>query len=211
MQEWFQQHSSPILDAIAAIPYGTFIFVVFGYAVYLYFRDFTGLQRFAWSFLILNVLGFVTYHLYPAAPPWYFDAYGCHVDLAAHASEGPALARVDAMLGFGYFHGLYGRSNDVFGAVPSLHSAYPLLLVLEGWRHNRWGPWLGMLAFSMTMWFAAVYLDHHWVFDVLLGITYSVVVYTGTSLVFRFMKRRHEASIFADRNLPVSPAGADDG
>ncbi len=205
--DWLQLHHRTVLDVIAAIPYGTFIFVVIGYAVYLYFRDFTGLQRFAWSFLILNVLGFITYHVYPAAPPWYFHSHGCVVDLATKASEGPALTRVDAMLGFGYFHGMYGRSSDVFGAVPSLHSAYPLLLVLEGWRHNRWAAWLGMVAFAITMWFAAVYLDHHWVTDVLLGITYSLVVYTATSLVFRWYKKRAEASPLADRTVPVAAPG----
>lgn len=207
--DWLQQHTHPVLDAICAIPYGTFIFVILGYAVYLYFRDFTGLQRFAWSFLILNVLGFVTYHVYPAAPPWYFHSHGCVVDLATHASEGPGLSRVDAMLGFNYFQGMYGRSSDVFGAVPSLHSAYPLLLVLEGWRHNRWAAWFGMLAFCVTMWFAAVYLDHHWVTDVLLGITYSAVTYTATSLVFRRLKRRALASPLADRTVPVVAGPSD--
>ena len=56
------------------------------------------------------------------------------VDLNAHASEGPRLAHVDALMGWKYFAGFYGRSNDVFGAVPSLHVSYPLLVILYGWR-----------------------------------------------------------------------------
>ena len=28
------------------------------------------MRRFAWTFFFLNVAGFLTYHLYPAAPPW---------------------------------------------------------------------------------------------------------------------------------------------
>ena len=50
----------------------------------------------------VNLLGFVTYHLYPAAPPWYFHRYGCTVDLRAAASAGPNLMRVDELLGISY-------------------------------------------------------------------------------------------------------------
>ncbi len=185
LQDYAQAHTVPVLDVIAAIPYGTFIFAIFGYAVFLYFRDFKGLQRFAWAFLLLNVVGFLTYHIYPAAPPWYFHAHGCSVSLASHASEGPNLARVDQMLGVSYFHGMYGRSNDVFGAVPSLHVAYALILLLEGWRHHGWPARGGFIAYFVTMCFASVYLDHHWVIDVLLGLVYCVIIYSATSRVFR--------------------------
>ena len=61
-----------------------------------------------WSFFVLNIAGFVTYHLYPAAPPWYFHLHGCTVDLAAPASAGPNLTRVDAWLGISYFAGFTG-------------------------------------------------------------------------------------------------------
>jgi inositol phosphorylceramide synthase catalytic subunit len=124
----------------------------------------------------LNVLGFLTYHVYPAAPPWYFHKYGCIVDLHAHASPGPNLLRVDDMMGIGYFTGFYGRSSDVFGAVPSLHVAYPLLMAIEGWK--RHGLWVraGLVGFYLWMCSAAVYLDHHWVIDIVLGSIYTCVV-----------------------------------
>lgn len=172
--DWFRAHQWLGLDVYCAIPYGTFIYVSIAYAVYLYWTDPGALNRFAWAFMLVNFAGFATYHLVPAAPPWYFHAHGCAVDMSTHASEGPALARVDALLGIQYFHGFYGRSHDVFGAVPSLHVAYPMLIVLEGWRrHGIVGRSLSVL-FFVSMAFAAVYLDHHWVTDVLLGVTYTV-------------------------------------
>jgi hypothetical protein len=119
-------------------------------------------------------MGFITYHVYPAAPPWYFHTHGCVVDVLARSSEGPNLARVDALLGVHYFQGLYGRSNDVFGAVPSLHVAYPLVVVLDGWRlFGRFGK-IFTTSFWAVMCFAAVYLDHHWVIDVILGLIYAL-------------------------------------
>ena len=133
LPEWLQAHRTPFLDLYCSIPYGTFLFVMVGYAIYLYWKKENLLRRFAWSYFFLNVAGFLTYHIYPAAPPWYYAIHGCNVDMLAHASAGPNLESVDAMLGFRFFGGLYGRSNDLFGAVPSLHVAYPVLILFAGW------------------------------------------------------------------------------
>jgi len=179
-----QSRSSTALDLLAAVPYGTFIVISIGYAMLLYRTDFRGLERFTWTFLVLNVLAFVTYRVYPAAPPWYVRARGCMVDLNQRASEGPHLAHVDALLGVRYFGAFYDRSRDVFGAVPSLHVAYPLLIVLEGWRRHRWLGRALAVGFFLSMCFAAVYLDHHWVFDVVVGVLYTIVVYASVRWFF---------------------------
>lgn len=182
--DWFQTHPSRALDLLCAIPYGTYLFIPVAYAVYLYRRDYTAVQRYMWAFFALNVAGFVTYHLYPAAPPWYYHRAGCVVDLGARAFEGANLARVDRWLGYPYFAGLYGRSNDVFGAVPSLHVAYPLLMTIEGWnKHGLLGR-AAMIAFAIGTCFAAVYLDHHWILDVVIGLAYTVVVHLALRWFF---------------------------
>jgi hypothetical protein len=190
LQDYFQMHPVRWLDFVCAVPYGTFIFTSALFATYIFRKDFLALQRYAWTFLLMNIVGFVTYHVYPAAPPWYFHAHGCVVDLASHASEGPNLMRVDAALGVGFFHGFYGRASDVFGAVPSLHVAYPLLILLEGYKHFR--PLLRALAIAyfLAMCFAAVYLDHHWVIDVLVGLTYG----TGINAALRWLFARRKSA-----------------
>lgn len=174
---WCLQHGNLALDVFFAIPYGTFIYVTIAYAFWLYRADYDGMRRFTWTFFCANLAGFITYHIYPAAPPWYVHAHGCLGDLAARASTGVHLARVDAWLGVQYFTSFYARSNDVFGAMPSLHVAYPLMVVLVGWRRHGW---LGRsLAVGFWLWMsvAAVYLDHHWVADVVVGWTYTVLAY----------------------------------
>jgi hypothetical protein len=176
MHDYAQVHARLWMDAFFAVPYGVFLYAVFGFAVYLFVKDYTAALRFTWGFLALNVLGFATYHIYPAAPPWYFHKFGCVVDLAAKASPGANLLRVDQMMGFAYFTGFYGRSSDVFGAVPSLHVAYPLLMIIEGWASRRTLLRLGLIAFYVWMCAAAVYLDHHWVVDVVLGSLYTIAV-----------------------------------
>jgi len=175
-QDWFQAHPSAVLDALCAFPYFAFILVCIAFAVWLYFRDYARMVRFTWCFFALNVAGFITHHGYPAAPPWYYHAHGCAIDVLSRASEGAALARIDARIGIHYFAGMYGRSTDVFGAMPSLHVAYAFLVALEGWGVLR-GSWrIASVAFFALMLFASVYLDHHWVLDGLGGMVYSAAV-----------------------------------
>ncbi len=170
VQDWLQAHPNAWLDRICAVPYGTFLFVTVGFALFLYARaPREAVLRFGWTFFSMSLAAFVVYHLYPAAPPWYFHAHGCAVDLTTQASEGPNLARVDAWLGVAFFRGMYGRASDVFGSVPSLHVAYPLLILLEGWRWLRPGGRACGVVFAVWMAVAAVYLDHHWIVDVVLG------------------------------------------
>ncbi len=183
LQDWLQAHASPIADAYFAIPYGIYIFAALGYAVYLGFTDHEALRRYGWTFFALNVAGFATYHLYPAAPPWYFHQYGCSFDPSALASEGPNLARIDRLLGFPYFHGLYGRSHDVFGAMPSLHVTYPVLMLLVGWSRHRWFGRTTLIVYALSMIVGAVYLDHHWILDVLVGEAYVLAIYAAVVAV----------------------------
>jgi membrane-associated phospholipid phosphatase len=181
VHDWLQPRATAWLDVVCAVPYGAFLAVVFGYAVFLFFRNFEAEQRFAWAFLALNLLGFITYHVYPAAPPWYFHRYGCVVDTHAVASAGPNLMRVDAMLGVPYFAGLYGRASDVFGAFPSLHVAYPTLMLAVGWRvFGAMGRAL-LVLFLAWMSFSAVYLDHHWIIDIIAGAAYALATFFAVS------------------------------
>lgn len=185
LHDILQAHTSLGLDLLCAFPYATYIFVALGCAVYLYRKDFIAFQRFTWTFMVVNLAGFITYHVYPAAPPWYYHAHGCAVDLQAAPSPGPNLLRVDEYLGVTYFRGLYGRSNDVFGAVPSLHVSYPLIILLEGYRYFSKPLRAAAIAFFVTMCFAAVYLDHHWVIDVALGLVYTLAANAVVRVGFR--------------------------
>lgn len=198
VHDWLQPRANLALDLYFAVPYGTFIFVTIAFAALAFKRSPETFSRFGWMFLILNVMGFVTYRLLPAAPPWYFHLRGCDVDLLQRASRGPNLARVDAFLGTPYFASMYARSANVFGALPSLHVTYPLLIVLEGRGVLGRGMRIASVAYFLSMCVAAVYLDHHWVIDVLLGVAFGV---TARSLV-RAVATRLRAS-----SMPRSAVG----
>jgi hypothetical protein len=206
LQDFFLVHHWDWLDVYCAVPYGTFIFVSMVFGVFLYLRSFVALQRYGWTFLCMNLAAFATYHIYPAAPPWYFHVtHSCVADMATHASEGSHLANVDRILGIPYFNSFYGRSADVFGAVPSLHVAYPLLILIEGWA--LFGPIRRGFAilFTVSMCFAAIYLDHHYVIDVLLGLTYAIGIrYAFRALFARLGRAPKEELLGRAEVVPVT-------
>lgn len=184
VHDWIQRRDVLALDLLGAIPYGTFLFTVIAAAFWLAYAHRPALLRIAWAFFFVNLASFAVHHLYPSAPPWYFHAYGCVVDVSVGPSEGPNLARVDLALGYPYFHGLYARSQDVFGAVPSLHVGYPLLILRAGWDH--FSPAVRGLAmgYAALMAFAAVWLDHHWIVDLALGVVFALAAdYLAVALV----------------------------
>ncbi len=180
--EFFRLHHWPWVDLLTGTAYIVFVYWSIGFAAYLTIlrRDGAGralLARFGWTFLLMNVAGFATYYVYPAAPPWYVADFGLGAaNMAAHSSSAGA-ARWDALTGIPYFANFYGRSADVFGAIPSLHVTYPLLTFLYGLELRK--RWLDVASFALFLLvcFAAVYLDHHYLLDVLLGILYTLVAY----------------------------------
>lgn len=173
-QDWFALHHWPLLDLVCAAPYLAFAYVVLGYAVYLYVVDRLRMQQFLVAYTIGSFIGFVAWLAVPAAPPWYLRAYGCLIDLTVAPSPA-GLLRVDAWLGIDYFAGFYSRAASVFGALPSMHCAFPLMGLLVSWRSATWRTRPIHLIYTLLMAFAAVYLDHHWVLDVLGGWLVAIV------------------------------------
>jgi phosphatidylglycerophosphatase A len=172
-----QRHHVAFLDLYFAIPYATYLVACFAFAVYMFFRDEAAMRRFTLGFLLLNATAFALYHIVPAAPPWYVHAHGCAIDMGATPSAGPSLLRVDAMLGVPYFAAFYARSTTVFGAMPSLHAAYPTLIFLVARRAVGRALKIALGGFAVSMFAAAIYLDHHWVVDVLAGIASACCVH----------------------------------
>lgn len=176
--EWCQLHTHPALDVITGFFYLTFIAIFIGIIAYFFLAFRKSNPRFSaeslrmsWGFFWLNVVGYTTYYWYAAAPPWYVAKYGLGpARLDAHASSAGCV-RFDQVLGTHFFSEMYGRSADVFGAVPSLHIAYPLLAVYFAFRFQR--ARIFCLFFFMMMCFSAVYLNHHYVLDILWGSVYA--------------------------------------
>ena len=193
--EWWQIHTHPVLDVITGFFYLTFVPIFVSIGAYFYFwaskygtptmpaeKVRAIAPRYMWAFFWVNVIGYTTYYWYAAAPPWYVSLYGlgpARMDTLANAA---GCVRFDQILGTKFFTEWYGRSADVFGAIPSLHVAYPLQAVFFSFKFGRVR--IFSVMFYLIMCFSAVYLNHHYVLDVLLGSLYAIVVTRLTEWAF---------------------------
>ena len=182
--EWLQRHTSAVLDFVCGLSYTPFFFI--GESVILsIYLGFCGRlrvgERFTWAFFIANLVGFSCYYLYPAAPPWYVADHGFLVDLTVRASPAGTV-RFDALIGYPLMQGFYGKSADVFGAIPSLHVVYPFLAMMFGWRLRRFRPFA--IGYFLLVCFSAVYLNHHYLLDIFVGLGIAVTVMAGARAFF---------------------------
>lgn len=173
--EWWALHRSAILDFMAGCFYLCWVPVPILFGLWLYLKgQYEVYLRFALVFLLVNLIGFALYYVHPAAPPWYVASHGFDFIPGTHG-ETAGLGRWDAMMGVSVFDGLYSRNSNVFAAFPSLHAAYMLVAFIYS-LYARCSVWLRVLfAFiCLGIWFTAVYTFHHYIIDVLAGITVTI-------------------------------------
>jgi membrane-associated phospholipid phosphatase len=143
--------------------------------------------RFATMVCALSLAGFATYVLYPAVPPWL---------AAQHGSIGEANRTISVTwhhVPIAHFGSLFEKgqtyANNV-AAMPSLHAAFALLIVMYVWRLvPRWTrPLLALYPPAMA--FSLVYSGEHYIVDCLAGWIYAVGTFVTVNLVFEYRARR---------------------
>jgi membrane-associated phospholipid phosphatase len=172
-----------------------FVTLLVGVALWRFAHDSFG--RFRTLVVALATAGFVTYVLFPAVPPWLaaFHGYLPTVhrtvgDMWQHVGLAPASALFETRRAF---------YNEV-AALPSLHAAYPVLLLLFFWPAGRMVR-VGLGAYALAMAFTLVYTGEHYVSDIVVGWAYAVATFAAVSAAWRL----------ADRRAPraaLRPAGA---
>lgn len=187
--EWLQHLHSPTLDLLLAGPYFIFGYFVFIYATYLYVVDRSRMRVYLWSFAFANFVAFFIWLAFPAAPPWYIHQHGCTIDVNA-VPNAAGLLRVDSLLGIDYFKTFYSKSSYVFGAMPSMHCAFPMIGLLSAWPHITWKTKPLHLAYVGLMFIASVYLDHHYLVDGIMGFTLAFV---SVNLTRKYLPTLHPA------------------
>lgn len=125
-----------------------------------------------WALVGLSFAAFLTYIIFPAAPPWMANDLGYIEPIHRVSSD------IWFAMGVENFSQVYAQfSPNPVAAVPSLHSAYPLLFVLFAaklfsWRRTWW-----LMFYPISMWIGVVYLGEHYVIDAILGASYAVGAY----------------------------------
>lgn len=174
--EYFALHHNSVADFFAGIFYLTWVPVPIAFGLWLYLTKHRELYlRFALVFLFVNLLGFAGYYIHPAAPPWYAINYGFEPVLNTPGNAA-GLARFDELLGIGIFDSIYSRNSNVFAAVPSLHAAYMVIALFYAIIRKCHWAFVSLLSILMLgIWCTAVYSCHHYIIDVLLGISCALL------------------------------------
>ena len=168
--EFWIANQNSFLDVMTGIFYLCWIPVPLAFAAYLFFKDKKLFLQFAFTFVFVNFIGFIIYYAYPAAPPWYIQLNGNNF-IANTKANTAGLARFDSFFNVTIFTNLYTKGSNVFAAMPSLHSSYPLIVFYYGVKKKVRSLMVAVFAAVMLgIWFAAVYTSHHYVLDVLAGI-----------------------------------------
>ena len=174
--EYFAIHHWPIADFFAGVFYLCWVPVPIAFGLWLYLKgDRQMYLRFAMVFLLVNLIGFAGYYIHPAAPPWYAMNYGFEAMLDTPGNVA-GLGRFDELLGCTIFDSIYGRNANVFAAVPSLHAAYMVVALVYAIIGKC--RWYVIALFSVIMagiWGTAIYSCHHYIIDVLLGISCALL------------------------------------
>ncbi len=136
------------------------------------------------SLVILSYAGFITYVLFPAAPPWLASELGKIEPIHRISSD------VWAAFGVKDFSTYYKQlAPNAVAAMPSLHAAYPFLLAL--FVRKLWGNrWFALsLIYPASIWFGIVYLGEHYVIDAIVGVVYAVAAYLAAPYLLGWLTR----------------------
>jgi membrane-associated phospholipid phosphatase len=121
------------------------------------------------ALMAMSFAAFFTALFLPVAPPRFAYEYG----------QGLAVVDVmhDTLLQLQFAPVTTWAYGNVIGnpvaAFPSLHAAYPFvgyLVLRHRWPRAAWF----MLAYCFVVWFAIVYLGHHYVVDIVGGVAYAL-------------------------------------
>lgn len=171
-----KQHA--VLDILAWIPYGLLHFggpIVWAAMMFIWAAPGT-VPIYARTFGYMNVAAVCIQLIFPCSPPWYENMYG--LAPANYSVEGsPAgLRRVDELLGVDMYTTNFTNSPLVFGAFPSLHSGNA---VLEALFMSHCFPKLRpfAIAYAMWMWWATMYLSHHYAVDLVVGAFMAAITF----------------------------------
>jgi len=197
--EYWLLHTNSFLDVMTGIFYLMWVPVPLAFAAFLFFNnEKRNFLNFLLTFVWVNLLGFIVYYLYPAAPPWYVQQHGFEF-IAGTPGNTAGLVRFDNFFGIELFKSIYSKGSNVFAAMPSLHSAYPLIVVYYGAKGKFRKANVFFITVMIGIWFAAVYTSHHYLADVLAGITTAIIGIFS----FNWLKERKPLTNFIDKMLKL--------
>jgi membrane-associated phospholipid phosphatase len=178
-----------VYDYLCWAVYNTHFVTTVLVAAVLWKVDRARFLRFRTMVALLAFSGMLTFAAFPTLPPWLAFEQG-------HISEVPRV-----MQAVWHHTGLRGSGNifengaewvNPVAAWPSLHSAYPMLLMLFFWSSGRAVRTL-LIAYVLAMGFVLVYSGEHYFVDIIGGWAYGAAAFMATTFAYRIVEQRRAA------------------
>jgi len=177
--------------------YGTTMFyflhfaliLIFGFM--LWFKNLAQFRQYVLGLLLLSYTAWFTYIVFPSAPPWLASADGYipnvnHI-LASTLQTFPERLHIPTIY--------QSFDPNQVAAIPSLHAAYPTMVLLFAWDFFGFKASFFLL-YVLGACFSLVYLGEHYVIDILIGIGYAVAFFFLAKLL------SHHKEILGKLSLP---------
>jgi len=162
---WAQQFYRPWLTEILSFCYTFYLPMTILLPLVLYIQGRDVEARITLIGIILCFYcGYIFYIAFPAVPPrlWLADQYTHHLEGWLLNDTQKAIVSIS--------------ESSSRAAFPSLHSSITLLTLIYSWRYVRKLFWI-LLPVAIGLIVATVYLRHHYVVDLIAGITLALFVY----------------------------------
>jgi hypothetical protein len=208
LQHWLYTPGLHVWDYLVWCCYMSHFFVSFIIAGVLWKTNYPKFRRFVPLFVGLTFIGYITYVLYPAMPPWMAGDPSApfHFHYLPHVTRiiPAVLDHLHLRSGAAIFTGGNAYDNNV-AAMPSLHGAYPLLICLFFWKGSSVRKRVLLAAYPVCMAFTLVYTGEHFVIDIFVGWLYALATFHfGSKLLNRWEARRVRKGL--DRDGPWTSA-----
>jgi membrane-associated phospholipid phosphatase len=165
-------------DIAVWVVYLTHFFAVWLVAAVVWRRSRDRFARYAVLTGVLTLAAFLVYWRFPAQPPWLAS------DLGHMGPVDRIVPLVWDRLGVSSMQSVYENSNlvNTVAAMPSLHAAYPFMLLLFFWPAG-WAVRAALGAYTLAMAFALVYGGEHFVADIVAGWALAALAFAAVTAV----------------------------
>lgn len=174
-----------ILDYFSTLIYFLHFALPLGFGFILWITNRGHFRQFVLGILLLSYAGWISFVVYPGAPPWMAAQKGMvQVTKILDQTLAAFPDKYDLPTVYHNFN-----PNPV-AAMPSMHAAYPVLIFLFAVSFFKKKGYL-VLLYVFAVFFAMVYLGEHYFIDELVGAIYAVIFFIVAKVASSRVKFLH--------------------
>lgn len=184
LQNWLWDGHTSWYDFVLYLPYFLHFIIPLGLGIIVWRTRDKHFWRVMNTFIVVAFGAFVTFLLFPAAPPWLASQNHYIQPITRISSD------VWASLGIQDFPSLYNHiSPNSVAAIPSLHAAWATLLFI--FVYKLYGKKWAIIAatYPVLIYIGTIYEAEHYATDVAIGVAYAVVGYLLTPKLMNYASR----------------------